>query len=271
MSPQVRPLDSLIRHRRRLELFSEMSQQELERLAADMKLHGLREPIEILPNGTIISGHDRERAARLLGWKTIHVVVRRDIVLGFADAGVEELIVERAKNRELNIIEQAKCFRLLKNVFGNRGGFGVRGDELRDRVAQALAFGMSGRQLDQYTALLKLPPAIQEAVVQYRLTRSLALLIARIPVEQQAELVLDLNAGPVPAEYVRRKYIRPNITTRSRRETVHDVLKSVKKLESLLRRNNTRSLARELRGDQRGLQSVAAAIEMLERLQETAQ
>ena len=33
-------------------------------------------PLQVLPDGTIISGHQRVRAAKLLGWSHIEAVVR---------------------------------------------------------------------------------------------------------------------------------------------------------------------------------------------------
>jgi ParB-like chromosome segregation protein Spo0J len=48
-------------------VFGDLSAAELAPLAADMKVNGLRDPVEVLPHGTIIGGNQRVRAARLLG------------------------------------------------------------------------------------------------------------------------------------------------------------------------------------------------------------
>ena len=52
---------------------------EIEALARDMDENGLRDPVEVLPDGTLVTGHQRVRAAGLLGWEEIDVVVRHDL------------------------------------------------------------------------------------------------------------------------------------------------------------------------------------------------
>jgi ParB-like chromosome segregation protein Spo0J len=48
-------------------IFGDVSAAELDALAADMTEHGQRDPVEILPDGTIAAGHQRVRAAKKLG------------------------------------------------------------------------------------------------------------------------------------------------------------------------------------------------------------
>ena len=60
-------------------MFGDLPKEELAALAADMEKNGLRDPIEILPDGTIITGHHRVDAAKLLGWAEIDVIVRDDL------------------------------------------------------------------------------------------------------------------------------------------------------------------------------------------------
>src|SRR4051812_45474490 len=60
--------------------FSSLSVRELADLADDMNRTGLRERIEILPDGTIISGHQRVKAAiEHLDWESCDVFVRYDL------------------------------------------------------------------------------------------------------------------------------------------------------------------------------------------------
>jgi ParB-like chromosome segregation protein Spo0J len=47
--------------------FRDMTDAALHDLAENIRRRGLRRPIEILPNGTIVSGHQRLRAVKLLG------------------------------------------------------------------------------------------------------------------------------------------------------------------------------------------------------------
>ena len=64
-------LDRLKEHPRQIEMFGNLSDSELQALAEDMKTNGQQEPLEICPDGTVISGHQRWRAAIILGWVEI--------------------------------------------------------------------------------------------------------------------------------------------------------------------------------------------------------
>jgi hypothetical protein len=67
--PQMEPrgLDALRPHPRQQEIFGDVADHEIEELAASIGSRGLDHPIEILPNGRILRGHQRVRALRRLG------------------------------------------------------------------------------------------------------------------------------------------------------------------------------------------------------------
>src|ERR1700677_2926106 len=74
-------------------IFGDLTNEELETLAENMKKHGLHDPVEILSDGTIIAGHQRVRAAKTLGWTEIDVVVRDDLEEA-GPAAVEAYFIE---------------------------------------------------------------------------------------------------------------------------------------------------------------------------------
>jgi ParB family chromosome partitioning protein len=49
---------------------------DIDSLAASMAIVGLLQPIVVTPEGLLICGERRLRAAELLGWKTIPVTIR---------------------------------------------------------------------------------------------------------------------------------------------------------------------------------------------------
>ena len=90
-------LSKLKAHPKQGDIYETLPVAELRALADNMKAEGLRNPIEIMPAknkarlaaGTIIDGHNRVAAARLLGWTHIDVVIRCDLL--DADAAAVEL------------------------------------------------------------------------------------------------------------------------------------------------------------------------------------
>lgn len=72
------PLADLKIHPLQKEIYTERADWQLDELAADMEKNGQDEPVEVLPDRTIVAGHGRVDAAKLLGWTTIRCWIRRD-------------------------------------------------------------------------------------------------------------------------------------------------------------------------------------------------
>lgn len=93
---------------KQLEMFDDLPEAEIDALAADIEANGLRQPIEILPDGTVLAGHQRLRAVRKLGWKEVNCVVRTD--LADDPAGAELFfIMDNLNRRQLSPIMKARC------------------------------------------------------------------------------------------------------------------------------------------------------------------
>jgi hypothetical protein len=73
------PLSGLEQHYRQAALFHDLDGDEFDALIDSIEREGLREPIQVTPDGTIIDGHQRHRAAVQLGWTEIRVRIRDDL------------------------------------------------------------------------------------------------------------------------------------------------------------------------------------------------
>lgn len=120
-------------------------------LAESINTTGLQHPIDILPNGTILGGHNRLAAVRLLGWEEMPVRVRHDLA-GKSDAELDQVFIEDNLNRrQMNPVQIARAYAALKGKCLPRDRAKHRGD-LRDQLAKR--FGKGGRMLDRYVRLL---------------------------------------------------------------------------------------------------------------------
>jgi ParB family transcriptional regulator, chromosome partitioning protein len=72
MTMTTRPIDSI-----RVGKRFRKDMGDIDGLAANMDQLGLLQPISIFPDGTLIAGERRLRAAKQLGWKKIPVTVVR--------------------------------------------------------------------------------------------------------------------------------------------------------------------------------------------------
>src|SRR4051794_21722980 len=73
------PVAQLKPHPLQKEIYGERADWQIQELADSMADHGQDEPVEVLPDNTIVSGYGRVDAAKRLGWKTIRCWVRRDL------------------------------------------------------------------------------------------------------------------------------------------------------------------------------------------------
>lgn len=193
-------LTDLRPHPRQASVFNDVSDSELAELATNIKDYGLQHPIHILADGTIVSGHQRVRAARLLGWDTITAVVRDD--LGEADSltSVEHLIQENLQRRHLDPLGIARCYQELKRLAQANGRIRGTGN-VRDQISSRLPGQYKGRTLDRLVRLLELPDDVQEMFRDHRLNQSQAEKILRLPQEGRDAAYEALRGGQ-PARQV---------------------------------------------------------------------
>lgn len=76
------PIHKLKSHPRQNDVFDDLPPSEYAALLGSMQRSGQDHPIHMLPDGTILAGHQRVRAARELGWSHIAAIVRHDLEPG---------------------------------------------------------------------------------------------------------------------------------------------------------------------------------------------
>ena len=168
----------------------------LEELAASIVAQGMIQPLVVAPNGegsapyTIIAGERRWRAARLAGIETVPVVIR-DIQ---DDRELLELaLVENIQRADLNVIEEAEAYRVL------RESFRLSQQEISERV------GRSRPTITNCLRLLRLPATVLDFLREGRLSSGqarplLALQSSSAQVELAQRIVADgLSARQVEA------------------------------------------------------------------------
>jgi ParB-like chromosome segregation protein Spo0J len=73
------PIAQLSDHPTNATIYEDTPAEELSEMMLSIQDFGIREPIQILNTGRILSGHRRTKAARLLGHSTVPCLVRHDI------------------------------------------------------------------------------------------------------------------------------------------------------------------------------------------------
>ena len=129
----------------------------IEELAATIKEFGLLQPILVMPDGdnfVVISGERRLRACRSLKLKSVPCLVKE---LDQKE-NLEVSLIENIQREQLDPIEEANVY---KNLMEQHG---MTQEALSGRV------GRNRATIANRVRLLQLPPAIQNAVADNRLT-----------------------------------------------------------------------------------------------------
>jgi ParB/Sulfiredoxin domain len=120
---EERSVDALRPNPVNAEVFSEsLDDASIEALAGNIQRHGLRCPIEVAADDTIVDGERRWRAVRLLGWLTVPV----NVVMDSPDReDVEEYVFDAfSSNRDASLRERVRLFSLATSVLTRRHGRG---------------------------------------------------------------------------------------------------------------------------------------------------
>ncbi|MFZ3116021.1 MAG: ParB/RepB/Spo0J family partition protein [Syntrophales bacterium] len=148
-----------------------------KQLVASLKKSGLIQPIVVRKTDKgyeIIAGERRWRAAQAGGLRDVPIIIREA-----ADQEVAELsLVENVQREELNAVEEAHAYQTLTDQFG------LSQEEISARV------GKDRSTIANTLRLLKLPEAVQAAVIEKKITPGHARsLLTLHEADQQLELM----------------------------------------------------------------------------------
>jgi ParB-like chromosome segregation protein Spo0J len=183
------------------QLFTALEGQEFDSFVESMR-EGLHVPVEVTPDGMIIDGHQRIRAAKELGWTEITAWVRED--LAGDDAAINRRHIEANLNRrQLDRLDRARLAKRLMQLERSRGrrtlSDGDR-DELRDRVGMQLR--LSGRHAERLIKIVSTPMVVQRAYSHQQITIVQAARVAGLGWKKQQQIAQEIEAGGDPTEVV---------------------------------------------------------------------
>ena len=154
-----------------------------------------------MPDGTILCGHQRVRAARELGWDSVQAIV---VDVESEDDALLLLVTDNVRRRQLGPIALARIYDTWTRIDWGEGP--PPGMDLRDEIAGRIG-GKCGRTLDRYRRLLRLPRAILQAVECGQLAMSEGFRILKLPPDVQNEIAADFDRGERADQVVARHFV----------------------------------------------------------------
>ncbi|WP_440898083.1 nucleoid occlusion protein [Amphibacillus sp. Q70] len=159
------------------------NQEKILELAQTIHTHGMIQPIVVREiddsdkKYEIIAGERRYRAVTDLGWETVPAIIRQMNDKETASVA----LIENLQREELTVIEEAKAYERLLNIH----------ELTQEALAQRL--GKSQSTIANKLRLLKLPEAVQTAILNKSITeRHARALIILKDEEKQAALLTEI-------------------------------------------------------------------------------
>jgi len=191
------------------EYYRDVAPAELDHLVESISQQGLRHPPEILPNGTILDGHQRLRAIKRLGWDEVECVVREE--LADDEPGQESFLIEaNLTRRRDDPLSLARCCQRLQALHRKDRTRQQKGaGNLRDLIASKAGL-RSGRQVDRLLQLLRLPRVLQDAITNGRMSQAQGHKLLKLQAPQLDELVQELKDGADVQKAVKDSLVKPS-------------------------------------------------------------
>ncbi len=199
---EQRPIAGLNNHPWQVKLYHSLEGADFEGLVNSFRREGQREAIQVTPDGTIIDGHQRVRAADQLGWSEIRVWVRDDLA-GDQDAIDRAHVLANRDRRQLDTIDRVRLALRLEEIERGRKVASLSDseqEEFRERIGKSV--GLSGRHVQRYLNVLDLPMVLQRAVSKGRLGLVMADRISRLRWRVQQKIADEIEAGGDPKKVV---------------------------------------------------------------------
>ena len=213
-------VDILKVHPRNTEFFDDISGEEYERFKKSIETDGLLSPLVVAPDMTIISGHQRLKACRELGYKTVPVIIQESIEDD--DDKLRKLIAANFGRLKNDPIKQSKLITEYEKLCGvRRGSAGKRSLEPNNSVPKqsdiAKQLGVTVDTLQNLKRLQTLSPDLQEIISSGQLTPTTGFkILAKLSESEQQQLLSMLPAAKKLTqaqvqEYVDQLHAKDNV------------------------------------------------------------
>ena len=184
-------------HPRNTEFFDDISGEEYQRFKKSIEDDGLLSPLIVAPDMTVISGHQRLKACKELGFRSVHVIIKDD--LEDEDEKLKKLIAANFGRLKNDPVKQAKLYQEYAKLSGvKRGGDRKsKGNNFPLVTLSDIAkeLGVEERQLKNIKRLAELPTDFQDLISEGTINATTGYkLIARLSEEEQLSLLSQLPA-----------------------------------------------------------------------------
>ncbi len=149
---------------------------DLTELAASIRIHGLRNPVELNKENELVDGFRRVKAAKAAGLKDVPYFVNEEEV-----NKTEAQLISGIFQKNLNPIEEGKAFR--KYIDETKCLIPV----LAEKISKKIGY------IDKRLVLVKLPSEVQKALIDKKILMGHALLLARLTKQDSLKFLREIT------------------------------------------------------------------------------
>lgn len=203
-------------HPRNNEFFDDMTGENWDAFLESVKSSGVIEPIVITGDKYIVSGHQRVRACKELGIKTILADCKPYYLNDNYDTVLKDLIETNIRQRGIGNTNQRKmglCIKELDRIYGIReGSAGKASSNLEtnnftpkneEELLKSLGLGVTRQTLQNYKKLTQMIPELEELVDTGIVTPTTALAMMRNLSEQEQKKFIE--SIPTDKKYTQKQ------------------------------------------------------------------
>jgi ParB family chromosome partitioning protein len=186
-------VDVLKVHPRNNEFFDDIGGEEYLRFKKSIEDDGLLSPLIVAPDMTVISGHQRLKACKELGYKSVPVIIKDD--LDDEDEKLKKLIAANFGRLKNDPVKQGKLIKEYERLEGIKRGGAKRQFVALKQEDIAKELGVDVKTLQRLKRLAELPQEFQELITSGNMTPSTGyLLVSKLTEEEQMQLLRQLPA-----------------------------------------------------------------------------
>jgi len=148
---------------------------DLTELAASVRIHGIRNPVELNSNNELVDGFRRVRAAKAAGLTEIPYFVNEELL-----NKTESQLISGMFQKNLNPIEEGQAFK----VFMDKENISAK--ELAKKISKKTIY------IEKRLELVKLPSPVRKALIKKEILMGHALLLAKLPEEDSKKYLKEI-------------------------------------------------------------------------------
>lgn len=191
-------VNSLKVHPKNQEFFDDIDGEQYEKFKKSIQEDGIITPLIVAPDMTILSGHQRLKAAIDLGFTLVPVLIKEEVIT--EEDKLKKLLATNFGRLKNNPVKQGKVYSEYEKLCGIKKGnnqFSI-GQNVRTQEDIAKELGVDVRTVRRLKQLQQLSPELQDLIEEGTVKYTTALNVwSKLSEDEQSKLIDELGQDKI--------------------------------------------------------------------------